>query len=185
MRRWEDKSRRVTCVTCDVEISDAEDVRHTEEIFHLFDAYGVKATFFLLLSPQTCELLESSSILSHVDNHEFGLHIHWGQTQGRDLSYPRGLRWVPVELLEKEMKYGLESCRRLGLRPRSFRAGGLCQTTTALKLISRYGFHVDSSVASGLNESEGYFQGHQRVPFRSWYFPSKLGYDIAALRNED
>jgi len=83
------------------------------------------------------------------------------------------------------MRYGLAYCRRLGFRPRSFRAGGLCQTTTALEVIARHGFHVDSSVASGLNEREGYFQEHQRVPSRSWYFPSKLGYDISASRKED
>ena len=92
MRLWKDNPRRVTCVTCDVEINDAEDIRDTEKIFHLFDVYGIRATFFLLLSPQTCGLLERSNMLSHIDKHEFGLHIHWGRlTQGRDLSYRRGL----------------------------------------------------------------------------------------------
>jgi hypothetical protein len=68
----------------------------------------------------------------------------------------------------------------MGFRPRSFRGGGLSQTTLALGLVHDYGFTVDSSVAANLNERERWFQNHVNVPYRSWYFPSKKGYDIPA-----
>jgi hypothetical protein len=172
-------------MTCDVEVKQKEGLNQLRQILHLFDSYRLKGTFFFLFSCQDYNLLESSDLLSYFDRHEFGLHIHWGERNKSKTSLRDGLESLSVDTLKKEMEEGLECCKRLGFRPKSFRGGGLTQTTPALKLINRYGFLVDSSVASKLNEKGGWFQKHMRVPYRSWYFPSKKGYDIPASHIED
>jgi hypothetical protein len=136
-------------------------------------------------SRKNFHLLEKLDVKSPSDSHEFGLHIHWGDSNEQYSSEKMGLHSLPVELLRREMEEGVESCVELGFRPTSFRGGGLCQTTVALQLIHEHGFTVDSSVAPRLNETERWFQGHAAVPYRSWYFPSKKGYAIPAPSIED
>ncbi len=179
------KRQLITCLTCDVEIEHKDGLHNLEEILQLFRHHHVKGTFFLLLSLKNYPLFESSDLTSYFDQHEFGLHIHWGESNKPETSLACGLESLSVDILKREMEEGLECCKRLGFKPKSFRSGGLSQTTPALKLINRYRFHVDSSVAAKLNEKKEWLHKHMHVPYRSWYFPSKKGYDIPALRIED
>lgn len=176
---------RIVCLTCDVEIEQKKELKQLVQILQIFKSYRIKGTFFFLLSSENCNFFESSDLLSYLDQHEFGLHIHWGESNKPETSRAVGLKCLSVNVLNREMEEGLQCCRRLGFRPRSFRGGGLSQTNPALKLVKRYGFQVDSSVAPKLNEKEAWFQKHMHVPYRSWYFPSKKGYDIPASSKED
>ena len=179
------KRHLIACLTCDVEIEHKEGLYQLEEILRLFRRHHVKGTFFFLLSLKKYHLFESSDLLSYFDQQEFGLHIHWGESNKPETSLCKGLEFHSTDILKREIEEGLECCRRLGFRSKSFRGGGLSQTTPALKLVRRYGFQVDSSVASKLNEKAKWFQKHIHVPYRSWYFPSKKGYDFPASRIED
>jgi peptidoglycan/xylan/chitin deacetylase (PgdA/CDA1 family) len=179
------KPDRVVCFTCDVEIGREEGLQQLAPILNLLDYYNVPATFFVIVSAGNYRLLENFELSSRLENHEIGLHIHWGESSRSNSSYTRGLDALSTIFLEKEMRECLEYCRKLNFRPTSFRGVGLCQTTEALKLIAKSGFHVDSSVAARLNEINGWFQKHTRVPYRSWYFPSKDNYDVPASDADD
>jgi len=182
----ETRRARILCVTCDVEIIEKEaDLSRLLRIFELLDYYHCKGTFFIDASSQNFRLLKRLDLRSYTDMHEFGLHIHWGDSSGPNSSRYKGLRSVPIEVLKREMAEGYENCARLGFRPTSFRSGGLCQTTDALELVKKYGFTVDSSVGAKLNEKHLWLQNHAAVPYRSWYFPSKKGYDVPASDVEE
>jgi len=176
---------RIVCFTCDVEIDREEDLRHFARIIKLFDHYNVRGTFFVIVSAENYPLLEDFDLSSRLENHEIGLHIHWGESCRPNNSYTRGLDALSTIVIEREMRECLEYCRKLKFRPTSFRGGGLCQTTEALKLVAKSGFRVDSSVAAKLNEKNGWFQKHTRVPYRSWYFPGKENYDVPASDADD
>jgi hypothetical protein len=162
-----------------------EDPARFARILELLDYYHCAGTFFLKPFPGNTDLLERLEIESYSDTHEFGLHIHWGESNTLASSRSRGLNSLPRGLLNREIEAGLENCMKLGFRPRCFRAGGLSQTTQALMVINEHGFRVDSSVAAGLNEKEHWFQNHKNVPYRSWYYPSKNAYDIPASSAQD
>lgn len=175
----------IVCLSCDVEIETESGLSQLKEILRLFKHYHVKGTFFLLVSLKNLPLFESLDFASYSDSHEFGLHIHWGESSKPETSQSKGLESIPIDIIAREMEEGLECCKRLGFRPRSFRGGGLSQTTSTLKLVERYGFQVDSSVAPKLNEKGAWFQKHTYVPYKSWYFPSRHAYDIPASSIED
>jgi peptidoglycan/xylan/chitin deacetylase (PgdA/CDA1 family) len=175
----------ILCLTCDVEIENEEDLKRFVRILEIFDRYHFPITFFLKVSSGNLAFLERVDMETFYGAHEFGLHIHWGESDTLPSSRSRGLKSLPTGVLEREIQEGLRNCMKIGVRPTSFRAGGLSQTTRALKVINKYGFKVDSSVAAALNEKEHWFQNHGRVPYRSWYFPSKNAYDIPASDIED
>ena len=177
---------RVVCFTCDVEIDREEDLRQFEQILKLFDHYDIKGTFFIIVSARNYPFLEDFNLPLRLERHEIGLHIHWGESCAPNNSRRRGLDSLLTSVLEKEMNQCLQYCRKLNFRPMSFRGGGLCQNTQALRLISRLGFRVDSSVAAKLNQKTAWFQKHLDVPYLSWYFPSKQSYDRPAhFSNEE
>lgn len=178
-------SNHILCLTCDVEIENEEGLRCFVQVLELFESYRFPATFFIKVSSENLPYLERIDMESRYGMHEFGLHIHWGESNTLASSKSRGLNYLPTDLLNREIEEGLENCMKMGFKPRSFRAGGLSQTNPALKVINEHGFRVDSSVAAGLNEKEHWFQNHGRVPYRSWYFPSKSAYDIPASDIED
>lgn len=179
------RSNRIVCLTCDVEIENEEGLVCFVQILELFERYRFPATFFVKVSSDNLPYLERINMESRYGMHEFGLHIHWGESSTLASSRSRGLNSLPTDLLNREIEEGLENCMKMGFKPRSFRAGGLSQTNPALKVIREHGFRVDSSVAAGLNEKEHWFQNHGRVPYRSWYFPSRNAYDIAASGIQD
>jgi len=166
----------IACITCDVEVESIKNIDEIETIISLLDQYNIKGTFFLKITPKIVDLYLDSNILSKFNDHELGLHIHWGKEE----SAIKGLKNIDEKIMEYELKSSLELSKELGFTPISFRGGGLCCTNTSLKLIKDYGFKVDSSVAAKLNEKKGWFQGHTNVPYRSWYYPSKQSYDIPA-----
>ena len=174
-------SRIVTCITCDVELKSRGNIEELEKIAALLNKYGINITFFIELTQNNVYLYLDSKILSVLDTHEIGLHIHWGNNE----SYTKGLENISLENMQRELEDCLKLSKELGFRPISFRGGGLCCTNTSLKLIRDYGFKIDSSVAAKLNEKAGWFQGHTNVPYRSWYYPSKQSYDIPALDYEE
>lgn len=132
------------------------------------------------------------------EGHEIGLHIHWGSCQvtskikenfkkGVEFCKSRreSLRSFTQKEIKGELEYYLELMHELGFSPRSFRGGGLCQTTDCLKVLAEHGFEVDSSVASGLDEDR-WHQDHKHVPYeRGYYYPSTTGYDVPAGAGED
>jgi len=63
---------------------------------------------------------------------------------------------------------------------KSFRGGGLCQTTPVLRILEEKGFEFDSSVAYKLDEQGGWHQGHKNIHPVSAYYPSRTGYDVIA-----
>ena len=180
----------IACITCDVEVKSTNNIGQLEEIVALLDKYGINSTFFIEITQENVDLYSDSKILSTLNNHELGLHIHWGverdlesYTKGLENigSYTKGLDNISLEIMQRELEDALELSKELGFTPVSFRGGGLCCTNTSLKLIKDYGFKVDSSVAAKLNEKEGWFQGHTNAPYSSWYYPSKQAYDLPAL----
>jgi hypothetical protein len=168
-----------------VEIEDREGLKSLVRILDLLGRYCLRATFFVKPSSENIGLLDRIDIESRYGMHEFGLHIHWGESNELTSSRSRGLNSLPTDLLNREIKDGLENCMRMGFRPRSFRAGGLSQTTAALKVINEHGLRVDSSVAAALNEKAHWFQNHKNVPYRSWYYPRKNAYDVPASSAQD
>lgn len=172
------------CMSCDVEIAKEEELNQLEQILQTLDGYGINGTFFFLLSSQNYQILEDSDVLAHFDKNEFGLHIHWGQDNWMKRDSRTCLASLSLEVLQEEIENCLAYCRKLGFKPKSFRGGGLSQTTLALNLINKYGFKVDSSVAPKLDEKQ-WCQKHTRVPYKSWYFPSRKGYDIPAKSEEE
>lgn len=172
--------RIVVCITCDVEAKSRKDIEQLENIVALLGRYKVNATFFIEITHENIDLYLDSNVLSSL-KHELGLHIHWGNMK----SYTNGLENISLEIMRQELECGLELSKELGFKPISFRGGGLCCTDRSLGLINEYGFKVDSSVAAKLNEKGGWFQGHTKVPYRSWYYPSEQSYDIPAFSHEE
>jgi hypothetical protein len=171
----------VICITCDVEVQSKKNIEEIKDILALTNRYNIEGTFFIQTTHDNIDLYLDSKIVSNFKNHELGLHIHWGNEE----SYIKGLENISMEVMQRELEACLEFSKELGFTPISFRGGGLCCTNTSLKLIKDYGFKIDSSVATKLNEREGWFQGHMNVPYRSWYYPSKQSYDIPASSLED
>jgi len=173
----------IVCITCDVEVKSKENIRQLETIVSLLNKYDVKSTFFIEITQKNVGLYAGSKILSSLNNegHELGLHIHWGNMG----SYTKGMENISLKYMQYELESSLKLAKEIGFKPTSFRGGGLCCTNTSLRLIMEYGFKVDSSVAAKLNEGKGWFQGHNNVPYRSWYYPSKQSYDMPAFSPDD
>jgi hypothetical protein len=173
------------CMTCDVEIEKKEDLVQIEKILQMFHSYHIKGTFFFLLSSKSYSLLEEADVFNHFDKQEFGVHIHWTKMDAVLKHLDRSLGSVPIESLEEDMVNSINRCKKLGMKPKSFRAGGLSQTTSVLRYVTKCGFEVDSSVAADLSEKDKWFQNHQKVPYRSWYFPDKRCYSLPAKLEKD
>lgn len=174
----------IACVTCDVEVKSTNNIEQLETIVALLDKYGINSTFFIEITQENVDIYSESKILSTLNNHELGLHIHWGV--GRDQeSYTKGLENVRLEIMQREHEDAFKLSKELGFTPVSFRGGGLCCTNRSLRLIKDYRFKVDSSVAAKLSEKGGWLQGHTNVPYISWYYPSKQAYDLPTLDYEE
>jgi hypothetical protein len=165
-------SNPIICMTCDVEIRQKVELSQLEQILQVYKEFGMRGTFFFLLSSKNYGFFENSDVLSNFDEQEFGLHIHWGYTHcgevdEQETRLRRGLGFLTTDILRKEIDISMNYCKKLGFKPESFRGGGLSQTTSAIKLISKCGFKVDSSVAAKLNQSKKWFQNHVNVPYKS------------------
>ena len=172
-------SKRIACITCDVEIKSTGNIDNLKNIIDLLNKYGISGTLFLELTNNNIDLYKTNDLINHFQNHELGLHIHWTDSR------TKGLENLILDDMRKELENSLDFSKELGFKPVSFRGGGLCCTNASLRLIKEYGFKIDSSVAAKLNESGAWFQNHTNVPYKSWYYPSKQSYDIPALVNED
>lgn len=177
-------NKRVACITCDVEIESTKNIEQLRGIVALLDKYGINVTFFIEVTRTNIDLYLDSKIISIFNDHELGLHIHWG-VNGNMESYTKGLENISLENMQRELENSLELSKEIGFKPISFRGGGLCCTNTSLRLVKDYGFKIDSSVAARLNETCGWFQGHTNVPYISWYYSSKQSYDIPASLYEE
>lgn len=111
------------CVTCDVEMEEPDDINKMQKIAQLLRRHDVKATFFLLVGQGKWRSVLESGLLSCIDEHELGLHIHWAESERN------GLKSVSSATLTAELEDDLKSCWKLGFTPTNFRGGGLSQTT--------------------------------------------------------
>lgn len=169
----------ICCLTCDVEIKALKNIEELIDIVSLINKYEACCTFFIEISHKNMKLYYDIGKI--FENHEIGLHIHWGDME----SYEKGLEMIPLETMQDELENGLELLNGMGYTPISFRGGGLCCNNVSLKLLKEYGFKIDSSVAAKLDEKNGWFQGHKDVSYKSWYYPSKQSYNIPALSPKD
>ena len=171
---------RFLCLTCDVEIAVESDFQCLKQILQLLRELGVRGTFFVQFTKTNYSLLKNHDLISYFSKeHELGLHIHWG-LDGPLYSGNFGLNSLSYAEQRKQLVESLKFCSEVGFKPKSFRGGGLCQTSKTLKLINKYGFLIDSSVAPKLNQTSEWLQSHTRVPYRSWYYPSKRDYAVPA-----
>lgn len=168
-----------SCFTCDVEIDSTQNIEELKNIVSLLNKYRINCTFFLEITEKNFDLY--SKIPGIFENHEVGLHIHWGHME----SYNKGLKEIPIETMRSELKHSLKLLKDIGFIPISFRGGGLCCTNESLDLLKEYNFKIDSSVAAKLNEKGGWYQRHGNVPYLPWYYPSKRSYDVPASLQED
>lgn len=167
-----------SCLTCDVEIGSLQNIEELKKIILLLNQYEISCTFFMEITEKNVNLY--SEIPDIFENHEVGLHIHWGHME----SLNKGLEKIPIETMKTELKESLGLLKKIGFQPISFRGGGLCCTNESLCLLKEYKFKIDSSVAVRLNEKKGWYQGHGNVPYLSWYYPSKNSYDVPATSPE-
>lgn len=168
-------ARVVVCMTVDVEDSDTTALLNIKNICQKHQA---PVTWFI--DPELSnEPAHTKMLQDFVKNgDEVGLHVHW---RG---AYAVGLDKTPIDTIKTQ----LDETMRI-LKPhfqlKSFRGGGLCQTTEVLHLIQDAGFEFDSSVAHNLSEDTGWFQKHYHVPPVSAYYPSVDHYDrIGATENQ-
>lgn len=167
--------RVIVCVTVDVEDSDLASLMGIKEVCQ---KYSAPVTWFvetkLCNQPDVLDMLKSFT----QGGDEVGIHIHW------EGSYSSGLRSVPIEGIKDELEEALKLSKSR-FQVKSFRGGGLCQTTPVLEILQQEGFEFDSSVAYNLDESNGWYQGHENIHPVSAYYPSKNGYDVIAHDNDN
>lgn len=168
-----------SCLTCDVEVGSSQNIEELKKITSLLDQYEINCTFFVEVTEKNVALY--SHVSEIFENHEVGLHIHWGHME----SYNKGLKKIPVEAMQTELQESLQFLKEIGFRPMCFRGGGLCCTNESLDLLKKHKFKIDSSVAAKLHEKTGWYQGHKSVPYLSYYYPSKNSYDIPATSLKD
>ena len=162
--------RVLLCLTCDVEDSSIESLGLIKETSNKH-----KAPITWFVEPRLCREPAALNLLREYGRQgdEVGLHVHW---KG---SLDVGLRSVSTEQIRTELEEAMQL-----LKPYhelvSFRGGGLCQSTPALQTITERGFRFDSSVASALDEPEGWHQGHDSILPLSAYYPSPRGYDVVS-----
>jgi peptidoglycan/xylan/chitin deacetylase (PgdA/CDA1 family) len=175
----------VICVGIDTEADDqwsAEgrhrlSVRNAERLpalQSLFDRFGVRPVYLVTWEMATSD--SSASILRslHAGGRcEIGAHLHpWSMPSGPGSdptahTYPHNL---PLEALERQLKdltAAIET--RLGVRPRSYRAGRNGLDHRSLPILERLGYLVDSSVDPLFNERRKggmCFAGAAVVPYR-------------------
>ncbi|MBN2098744.1 MAG: polysaccharide deacetylase family protein [Dehalococcoidia bacterium] len=162
--------RVLLCLTCDVEDSSVESLGLIKETSNRH-----KAPITWFVEPRLCREPAALDLLREYcrQGDEVGLHVHWKD------SLDVGLRNVSTEQIRTELEESMHLLKPYH-EPASFRGGGLCQSTAALQAIAERGFRFDSSVASALDEPEGWHQGHQRIPPLSAYYPSPRGYDVVS-----
>ena len=167
--------RVILCVTCDVEDSSIESL---EQVKETCERHKAPITWFV--EPRLCPEPSALNLLRDYCGRgdEVGLHMEW------EGSLARGLRSIPTEKISAELEEAMQL-----LKPYfelvSFRGGGLCQTTAVLEAVKKSGFRFDSSVACGLDEPMGWYQGHDRILPLSAYYPSRRGYDVVGFENSD
>jgi len=170
LRKAKANGKVLLCLTCDVEDSGIESLGLIKET-----SGKHKAPITWFVEPRLCREPAALNLLREYCQHgdEVGLHVHW---KG---SLDVGLRNVPTEQIRAELEEAMQL-----LKPHyelvSFRGGGLCQSTPALQAIAERGFRFDSSVATGLDEPEGWHQGHDSILPLSAYYPSPTGYDVVS-----
>ncbi|MDQ3070862.1 MAG: polysaccharide deacetylase family protein, partial [Acidobacteriota bacterium] len=161
-------------LTCDVEVRDDAGLRQFRELIDLVNMLDVPVTFFVeYLGGDRGSRREREKVQAMAEGgrHEIGLHIHW---RG---AYAGGIQDRPVEAFDAELGEAMALAEAAGApRPVVFRSGGLCCSTAMIHALVARGFRVDSSVAPGLNEPNGWKQGHQRVPHAGWYVPDAGAY---------
>ena len=191
------------CLTCDVEGNPEKWIKELSNLMKLVNKHEIKITFFVAFDEGKTSLPKYERISSMLhsleeEGHEIGLHIHWGSwkvtnkiledfNNGIKLckSRRRSLRSFSQKEINEELEYNLRLMHKLGFSPKSFRGGGLCQTTDCLKVLVKHGFEIDSSIAPGLNEKYGWYQNHIYVPYnRGYYYPSANRYDLSAKNEE-
>ena len=103
-------------------------------ILDLLDRYGIKTTFFV--PGHTLETFPEAVEAILARGHEIGHHgyVHEDPT---DLN-----KEEEEEILAK----GLESLKRLGVKPAGYRSPGFDFSTNTLALLEQYGFAYDSSL---------------------------------------
>lgn len=168
-----------SCLTCDVEVESSRNIEELKYIVSLINRYGISCSFFMEITEKNVNLY--SEILEIFENHEVGLHIHWGNMD----SLTKGLKNIPIEQMTRELRESMKLLKEIGFKPISFRGGGLCCTTESLNLLKENKFKIDSSVAAKLDEKGGWYQGHKNIPYLPWYYPSKRSYDIPTRFKDD
>ena len=93
----------IACITCDVEVESIKNIDEIETIISLLDQYNIKGTFFKI-TPKIVDLYLDSNILSKFNDHELGLHIHWGKEE----SAIKGLKNIDEKIMEYELKSSLK-----------------------------------------------------------------------------
>lgn len=101
-------------------------------LLNFFDDYKIKATFFTVTS-----LLEKyeSEIKEIAKKHEIASHSHTHS-------------WLNPGNAEFEIKKSKEKLKEFGINCRGFRAPGAMITKNHFKLLEKYGYKYDSSLAS-------------------------------------
>ena len=103
-------------------------------VLDLFEKYNIKATFFIPghtidTFPEICKEIVAKG-------HEVGHHGYIHATPA-ELKYEEEV---------KEMKMGLESLNRIGVKPSGYRAPNWDFSKNTLKILEEYGFIYDSSL---------------------------------------
>lgn len=171
----EGMGRVVVCVTVDVEDSNIESLTRIKEVCR---EHNAPVTWFV--EPRLCCEIPALNLLGDYSKQgdEVGLHLHWKDS--RSLGLPN----LSTEQINLELEGALKLLRpRFGVK--SFRGGGLCQTASVLDILSQKGIEIDSSVAHGLNERHGWYQGHNKVHPISAYYPSRMGYDVVSHEDSE
>jgi peptidoglycan/xylan/chitin deacetylase (PgdA/CDA1 family) len=178
----------VICVGIDTEADDqwsAEgrrqlSVRNAERLpalQSLFDRFGIRPVYFVTWEMATTE--SSASILRSLaasGRCEIGTHLHpWSMPSSRDAD-PTAHTFahnLPVDVLKgqlEELTAAIET--RLGVRPRSYRAGRNGFDHRSLPVLEELGYLVDSSVDPLFNERRKggmRFAGAPLAPYRPDY----------------
>jgi hypothetical protein len=123
----------------------------------LFDRFSVRPVYFVTWEMATTE--SSASILRSLaasGRCEIGSHLHpWSmpESHGADPAAHTFPHNLPPETLERQI-HALTECieERLGVRPRSYRAGRNGFDHRSLPILEKLGYVVDSSVDPLFNE---------------------------------
>jgi len=164
--QWSDAARR------NLEVRNAERLPALQE---LFDRHGVRPAYLVTHEMATRE--PAASILRELaatGRCEIGTHLHpWSSPPFReeDLAahtYPHNL---PTDLLERQLTELTETiAARIGVRPRTYRAGRNGFDGRTLPILERLGYAVDTSVDPLFNERRKRGMCFAGAPVRP-YFP--------------